>query len=278
VLARESSGQRRAVWEWLKGQPEDTATRQLKLAVLSTWGEQDAAAAFRLADDAPRTAEGDAQLRLLAEGLLGHGAALHRLDKLLELAPQRLHAQLTESAFNHLNAETLINPRRWIALLSLLPDAARTPGIASLARAWAGQTHEDAILWAVSVPAGEARAEALGAITSTWAAKDSPAAFVWVAELPAGAERDRSAQSLVFAIADEFPREAWEWALNIGDPERRIRAATHAAKLMATRDPTTARSWIENGPFTPETKAAIQAALETANRTTQCNCWFICWV
>src|SRR5205823_1951129 len=199
-------------------------TSQLRRQLLSTWGEQDTAMAFRLAEDAPRTAEGDTQLGLLADGLLGHGAVLHRLDRLLEAAPQRLHQPLVESAFNYLTAETLADPQRWMALLSQLPESARVRATESLARAWAEQTPEEAIGWAASIPAGEFRDEAVAAIASTWAAKDAPAAAVWIAAMPPGAERDRSAQSLIFAMAEEFPREAWEWAMSIGDTERRTLA------------------------------------------------------
>ena len=219
--------------------------------------------ALRLAEDTPGTAEGEAQLVFLADGLLGHGALLYRLDKLLEQAPQRLRPPLLESAFKHLTAETLADPQRWIALLSQLPDNARRQATESLAHAWAERTPEEAIGWAASMPAGEARAGAVAAIASTWAAKDSPAASVWIAAMPPGAERDRSAQSLVLAMAEEFPREAWEWATSIGDADGRTVAATHAAKMMAARDLATARALIENGPFTPAAKAAVQSALET---------------
>lgn len=266
ALVKESSGQRSAVWEWLKEQREDATTRQLKRHVLSTWGEQDTAMAFRLADEAPRTSAGDAQLGLLADGLLGHGAVLHRLNRLLETAPQRLHKPLVECAFNHLTRETLADPQRWVALLSQLPEDARLRATESLARAWAEQAPEDAIGWASLMPAGEARVEAVAAIASIWAGKDSPGASVWITAMAPGAERDRSAQSLVLAIAEEFPREAWEWAMSIGDTERRTVAATHAAKRMAARDSAMARACIENGPFTQETKAAIQSALETTSQ------------
>jgi hypothetical protein len=266
ALVKESSGQRRAVWEWLNGQPEDSTTAQLRHQLLSTWGEQDIVMAFRLAEDVPQTAEGDAQLRLLADGLLGHGAVLHRIDALLKSAPQRLHQPLVESAFSHLNSETLADPQRWTTLLSQLPDTARVRSAEALARTWADRTPAEAISWAASMPAGEARVEAAAGIASAWATKDSPAASVWIAAMPAGAERDRSAQSLVFSIAEEFPREAWEWAMSISDAEGRTRAATHAAKMMAARNSVTALAWIENGPFTQEVKTAIQSALETTTQ------------
>ena len=266
ALAKESSGQRRAIWEWLNGQPDDSTTAQLRYQLLSTWGEQDITVAFRLAEDVPRTAAGDVQLRLLADGLLGHGAVLHRIDTLLKSAPQRLQQPLVESAFSHLNSETLADPQRWTALLSQLPDTSRVRSAEALARAWADQAPADAISWAASMPAGEVRVEAVAVIASTWAAKDSPAASVWIATMPAGAERDSSAQSLVFSMAEEFPREAWEWAMSISDAEGRTRAATHAAKMMAARDSVTARAWIENGPFTLQAKTAIQSALETTTQ------------
>jgi hypothetical protein len=267
AFMKESSGQRPAVWEWLKGQPLDSTTRQLQRLMLSTWGEQDTAMAFRLAEEAPKTAEGDAQLALLADGLLGHGAGLHRLERLLREAPQRLHRPLAECAFNHLDGETLADPRRWVALLSEVPDPARVRATKSLARAWAEQTPTDAISWAASMSPGEARTEAVGAIAASWAAQDSPAASLWIAAMPPGAERDRSAQSLVLAIAEEFPREAWEWAASIADVERRIQSATHAAQQLAARDSVTARDLIENGPFPQEAKVAMESALETTSRS-----------
>ncbi len=266
ALVKESSGQRRAIWEWLNGQPDDSTTARLRSQLLSTCGEQDILMAFRLAEDMPRTGEGEAQLRLLAEGLLGHGTVLHRIDMLLKSAPPRLHQPLVESAFSHLNSETLADARRWIALIPQLPDTARVRGTETLARVWAHQSPADAIRWAASMPAGEVRVQAVAAIASSWAAQDSPAAAAWIDAMPAGSERDRSAQSLVFAMAEEFPREAWEWAMNISDADTRTRAAAHVAKMMAARDSVTARSWIESGPFTQETKSALQSALETTTQ------------
>ena len=263
ALAKESSGQRLAVWEWLKGQPENSSTEQLRRQLLSTLGEQEVTTAFRIAEDVPRTAESDAQLHLLADGLVGHGAVLHRIDTLLKTAPQRLRQPLVESAFSYLNAETLADPQRWTALLSQLPDAARVRGTEALARTWAKQSAVDASQWAASLPAGEARVQAVAAIVSSWARQDAPTTAVWIDAMPAGTERDRGAESLVFAIAEEFPREAWEWALSIRDADGRTRAATHAAKMMVARDSATARSWIENGPFTQQAKLTIQSALET---------------
>lgn len=262
ALAKESSGQRGAVWEWLKRQPESPTTKELTQHLLGTCGEQDVAMAFRLAEAAPGTAEGDAQLALLADGLLGYGGLLHRLDKLLEQAPQRLRQPLVESAFNHLTAETLADAQRWTALLSRLPSGARGRPTESLAMAWADRAPEETIAWAASMPAGEARMGAVAAIASIWAAKDSPAAALWVASMPPGAERDRSAQSLVLAIAEEFPREAWEWAMSIGDAEGRTLAAARAARMLAARDLAMTRALIETAPLTAEARTTIQSALE----------------
>jgi RNA polymerase sigma factor (sigma-70 family) len=172
ALGKESSGQREAVWGWLAGRAEDSTTKQLKQYVLSTAGDQDTALAFRLAAGAPSSSEGDAQLRLLPDGLLRHGARLHCLDKLLEQAPPRLQQPLLESAFNYLRPETLADPQTWIERLSRLPDSIRLRGIESLARAWAAQMPEDAMGWAASMPAAEARAAAMAGIAATLAAPE----------------------------------------------------------------------------------------------------------
>ncbi len=269
ALVKESSGQRSAVWDWLREQPDDSTTRQLRHQLLSTWGEQDTAAALRLADEAPPTPEGDSQLQLLAEGLLGHGSVLHRLDRLLESAPPRLQQLLAKSAFNYLTLETMGAPERWVSLIAKLPENARALASRTLARVWAAQSPEEAVGWATAMPDGGARVEAVAGIASTWAAEDAPAAAIWIAAMTPGLERDRSAQALVQAIAEEFPREAWEWATSIVDTERRIGAAAHAARMMAARDSVIARAWIENGPFTQEAKAVLRSALETTRRTTQ---------
>jgi RNA polymerase sigma factor (sigma-70 family) len=262
ALVKESSGQRSAVWDWLQGQRSNATTRVLAQHLLGTLGEQDTPAAFRLATDAAYSGEGGEQLRLLADGLLHHGAALHRLDRLVMEAPERLRPALVECAFNHLRWETLADPQPWIARLSQLPNAMRTSGMASLAGAWAEQMPEEAVGWVTSLPAGDHRARAMAAVASAWAAQDPLAAAVWVAGMSGGTERDRSVQALVLAIAEEFPREAWDWAMSIDEPEGRTRAATHAARMMAAWDVSIARSWIENGRLTPEAKAAIQSTLD----------------
>jgi hypothetical protein len=262
ALVKESSGQERVVWDWLKGQPEDSFTKALTRHLLNTCGEQDIAMAFQLAENVPQISEGTVQLSLLADGLLGHGALLPRLDKLLQQAPQRLHQPLIESAFRYLNAERLGDPQRWVVLFSQLEDDAYARAVESLSRAWAEQSPEEAIAWANSMPAGATRVEAVEKIAAAWAAKDSPSASIWIAAMPAGRERDHCAQALVAAIAEEFPREAWDWAMSINDVDERIRAATYAAKRMAARDLLVARAWVESAPFTTEAKAAMQSVLE----------------
>jgi RNA polymerase sigma factor (sigma-70 family) len=267
ALLNEGSGQRAAVWDWLKTQPASEASKALKEAVLRSAGWQDPGLALRLAADLPRTPEGDSQVQSVAGSLLNQGQCLHRFDSLLAQAPERLRQPLIEAAFNFLRADDMEDPQRWIARLSLLPEASRARGIESIARAWAEQTPEEAIGWVASLALGETRNGALAAIASKWAAKDAYGAAEWVAAMAPGAERDRSAGSLVFAIAETFPRQAWDWGLSIGDTGERTRALTQAAKMMAARDPATARQWIETGPFTPEIRAELQSALDRTRQS-----------
>ncbi len=266
ALLNNSGTQRAAVWDWLKTQPDSDPVKALKQEVLDSAGYRDPELALRLARDLPRTPEGDALMQSLGKSLLNGGNALHRFDQLFEQAPERLRQSLIDAAFHFLSPDNLGDPQRWITRLSQLPETARAQGTESIARAWAARTPEDAIGWAASLAPGETRNGAVAAIASAWATKDAHGAAEWVASMSPGAERDRSAQALVLAVGEKFPREAWEWALSIEDSAARNRAATHAAKIMAARDPATARQWIETGPFTPETKAELQSALDRASQ------------
>jgi len=265
ALLNSASGQREAVWEWLKTQAETEATRSLKKEVLNFAGYQDPELALRLVTELPRTADGDSRVQELARCLLNGGSKLHRFSSLYEQAPQRLRQPLLEAAFTYLRGDEMPDPQTWIARIALLPEASRAKGLESVARAWAQQSPEEAIGW-VSSLAEDTRSGAVAAIASTWAGKDVRGAAEWVAAMPSGLERDRSAGSLVLAMAERYPHEAWDWALSIDDATERARAATHAAKTMAARDPALARQWIDTAPFTPEAKADLQAALEQPSR------------
>ncbi len=268
ALLNDGAGQRAAVWDWLKNQPENEATRELKKNVLSSAGFQEPALALQLVADLPRTPEGDKQVLDLAQCLFNGGSALGRFDSLYQQAPQRLKESLVEAAFNQaLHGSSLDDPQKWISRLSLLPEASRSKGTESLARAWAQQTPEEAIGWAASLPPGDTQNRAMAAITSAWASRDAHGAAEWVASLSVGPQRDRNAESLASAVAQSFPREAWDWAISISDNAGRARAATETIKKVAARDPATARQWIETGPFSPETKAKLQSVVEIASKT-----------
>jgi RNA polymerase sigma factor (sigma-70 family) len=266
ALLNSASGQRGAVWDWLKTQPENGVTRDLKDQVLHSAAWQQPDLAMQLVADLPRTPDGDAEVKELARCLYNGGNQLGRYDWLVSQAPERLRQPLIDAAFNSLSADNLGNPQVWAARLSLLTGTSQGQGIESLARAWAGQSPEDAAVWANSLTADSSRAGAFGAIASAWAAKDPRGAADWVASLPSGADRDRGSESLVMAVADQYPREAWGWALSIGDAAKRSDAAAKAVRVMAARDPATARQWAETGPFSSATKTALEAAINGGHR------------
>ena len=263
ALLNEAGAQRASVWEWLKTQPNTEVTRLMKQDVLQTAAWQEPALALQWVADLPRTPEGDAQANELALHLLTGNDGLGRFDTLLSQAPERLRQMLIENAFTRfLGPGSLDNPQVWIARLPLLSDASRPQGIESIARAWAGQSPEEAAGWAGTLAQGEDRKGALGAVATAWAAKDAHGAADWVASLPPGADRDHGAASLVWAVADQYPREAWEWALSINDTTERSRAASSAVRAMAARDLATARQWAATGPFAPATRASLEAMIE----------------
>jgi RNA polymerase sigma factor (sigma-70 family) len=265
ALMNRAGGQKETVWEWLKTQPETVVTRELRKDLLNTVAWHDPDLALRLVDAIPQTAQGDAELKTMARNLFNGGNRIHRFEKVLEQAPERLRIPLVEAAFFEcLGPDYMDDPQKWIARLPLLPEAARAKGVERIARAWAGQALDQAIDWAGSLPAGDARNGALAEVTSTFAHKDPTGAAEWVALMEPGPERDHSAASLVPAIAEKYPQEAWEWTLSIEDPNERNRAATEAVKKMAPNDVRMARQWIEDGPFAPEQKAELETALAKA--------------
>ncbi len=262
ALLNNAAGQRAAIWDWLKTQPDNEPTRRLKENVLSSSAFQDPGLALQLVADLPVTPEGDKQVRELARCLFNGGNALERFDSLYAQAPDRLRQPLVEAAFNEcLYGSSLDDPQKWIGRLSLVPEASRPKAIESLARAWGQQSPEEALGWAATLAPGDAQNGAMSALTSAWAGKDAYGAAQWLASLPVGPQRDLSAGAFASAVAQTFPREAWQWVLGISDSAIQFRAATDTVKLLAARDPATARQWIETGPFTTENKVQLQATV-----------------
>jgi RNA polymerase sigma factor (sigma-70 family) len=266
ALLNSASGQRPAVWEWLKTQPETDAIKNLKEQVLRSAAWQDPQLAMQFVDDIPNTPQGQEYLKSIARSLFNGGSRIHNFDKYLEQAPERLRPAICEEAFNSLHGRSMDDPHRWIARIPQLPESSQPKAMEAIARAWSQQRPEEAIQWAASLPVGDTRASAIAAATANWAAQDAHGAAQWVANLPQGPERDRSAQSLVYGVAEQYPRDAWDWALTIQDPASQTAAATHVAKLLAARDPEAAAQLLQAAPLPPETKSSIERAIERSGK------------
>ena len=266
ALLNSASGQREPVWEWLKTQPESDIVNDLKREVLQSASWQDPELAMRLANDIPKTAQGEEQLRNLARTLLNNGSRVHKLDTFLELAPERLRPLLFQEAFSNLHGHNMEDPHRWIARLAQLPEASRDRGTEAIARAWSQHKPEEAIAWASSLPAGDTRGAAIAAAIPNWAAWDAHGAAEWLSTMAPGPERDRSARAFVDVVAEQYPRDAWDWALSIQDGTSQMRAITHVATLLAGRDPQAARELLDTAPLAPEAKAAIESTIERSSK------------
>jgi hypothetical protein len=262
ALMNEGGGQRATVWEWLKTQPDNEATKELRRQVLKSTSWQDPMLALRLAADFPRTADGDAQVRDLAVSILNGNQMQHQFDKLLEQAPERVRQPLIENAFNFLRENTLNDPQAWIARLALVPESSRGTAAGKLAGAWAWLAPEEALGWVNTMPAGATRDGAMNAAIASWVAQDARGAADWTGTLPAGSERDRGAGAIALALTEKNPRESLDWMMTIGDATERQRIATQAVQTMAVRNPVAARQWIEAAPFSPEMKAQLQSSIE----------------
>lgn len=267
ALLNGSTDRQGAVWDWLKTQPESETTKNLRQDVINAMAWQSPGQALKLVGDLPAGAEGDSQVKQLAQSLLNGGSMMYRLDTLYSQAPARLQQPLLETAFSMLRGDNLDDPQTWIARLPLLSESSQSSGAVSIARAWAERSPEDAIAWIQSMPADTTRSGAAAAIASTWAATDPRDATQWVSAMAAGPERDQTSKAIAFALSETDPRDAWNLALGIADPAQRDAAAAHVSKMMAIRDLATARQWIEAGPFTPERKAQLQASLNNSAST-----------
>ena len=260
ALLNEGGGQRPAVWEWLKTQPDNDITKDLRERVLSATSYQDPLSAMRLAADLPQTPESDEKIQNLARSLFNGGSKLHRFDQFLAQAPERLKQPLIQNAFTYLREDALQDPQTWIDRLALLPEGRRAQGARSIAGAWVGQSPEQAAGWAAGMPPGDIRTSAMSTVVESWAAKDARAAAEWVSTL-SGTDREQSAGSLVVALLEKRPSEALDWINTISDPNERNRVAERAAERLSLRDPAAARKWIEAAPVTPELRERLQSSL-----------------
>lgn len=262
AILNQAGGQRGAIWEWIKTQPDTAVTRELRQQIISSAGYQDPDLAIKLVADMPQSKEGDESIRQLASSLMNGGQMLSRLDGLMEKAPERLRQPLLDSAFQYLNGENLDDPQKWISRAVQAPESQRLNFTSRIASAWAQQMPEEAVAWATSLSAENGRSGALSSIANAWANKDPYGASEWITSLPAGLDKDNAAASLVHSIASDSPAEAWEWALSIGNESTRKNTAIAAIDAMVKRDAATARQWVESGPFTDEEKTRMRTSLE----------------
>lgn len=137
-------------------------------------------------------------MKEVARALLNGGHEILRFEKLFKTAPERLRAPLVEQAFAHLSGDYLDDPQLWLKRVALLPKEKQADGVGAVARAWATQTPEEAALWAMSQPDGNARVGAISKIAAAWAARDEYTARAWMETL-APAERSAAEESVKLA-------------------------------------------------------------------------------
>lgn len=261
ALLNEGKPQLAAVWEWLKSQPENPATQNLRQSVLNAAGWQNPDLAFSIALAVPDNPAGRQELQQIANSLLNGGQRLGRIDELLAEAPPRLRDPLLVSAFQTMNPDGMGDPAPWLGRLNELPAEHRTAAAAQFAGAWAYRNPEAAASWAAQLPADGGRLDALRTVAGTWLRHDSLAASEWIAQLPAGAERDAGATVLVHAMAGEPTNEAWHWAVSITEPQARLEAARTALAAIAPRDATEAMHWIDTSALAAAEKSALKEAV-----------------
>ncbi len=266
ALLNGSGGQRQAIWDWLKSQPDNETTRLLRDQVLRSAGYQDPSLALQLVADLPASPDNWERFKNLANSLFNGGSALSRYDQLLAQAPENMRQPLIDAALQVLNGNNLDDTQRWISRIAQLPETSRAAGSETLARAWAEQSPEAAVAWAATLSPASTRATADAAIAQAWGGADAYAAAQWVGSLPTGPDRDGSVLSLVNAVASKYPRESWDWALSIGDDKQRTQAAQRAVMALGAKDATMARQLIEASAFETATKTLLLASIPQKQR------------
>ncbi len=245
ALMNDAKPQLAAVWDWLKTQPFNDATRALRQSVLNTAGWQNPEFAFAIAAELPATEAGDQDVAELTRSLLNGGQRLGRIDELLETVPGRLRESLLVSAFQYLSPDGIGDPASWLTRLEEVPVKQRAGAAANFAGVWAYRNPEDAAAWAAHLPGDGGRVDAVRNVARAWLRSDSLAASEWIAQWPAGPERDAGASMLVREIAADSPDDAWQWAVSITGAEARMKAARAALAPLLQRDPAEALHWIE---------------------------------
>jgi RNA polymerase sigma factor (sigma-70 family) len=261
ALLNKAGGQREAIWEWLKGQPDSAAVAQLRREVISTAGYQDPESALKLAGEMPNTPEGDQFVRTIASNLLNNSNWLQDFDRLMAEAPERLREPLVESAFVQLRGDNLGDPQVWLSRVNQGREEKRAEMTGRIASAWAQQSPEEAVAWVSTLPDGGERFSAVTQVARTWISKEPYGASEWIATLPAGADKDNASSFLIHAIAADSPGEAWQWVLAITDPVRRATAASYTLNVLQRSDPDAARQWLESASFTPREKEKVRTVL-----------------
>ena len=267
ALMNRSSGQRPAVWNWLQMHSDEDSLNALRNGVINAGAWQDPEFATSLVQDFPSGKLGDDEVQQLAQGLLNGGSMMYRLDGLLQNGPERLKVPLLEKAFAFLRPDNLEDPNLWINRASQLPADARNSAFESIGRAWAEKNPDDALRWAMGLPAQSAQGPAVRSAISSYATSDPQAAAAWVSDLPASSVRDEASRGLAMAIAENYPREAWAWALSIQSVDDQLASAEYVAKIFANRNQAAARQMIDSSSLSDEFKNKLHASISSENST-----------
>ncbi len=128
---------------------------------------------------------------------------------------------------------------------------------AIIARQWALEDGQSAMMWVASAPPSEERDRAVWAVYQEWRVSDSDELDVWLDAMgPDGIPPwfHPAVDRVAMAKAWDYPLEAYRWAAKIPQDDRRELALISITHRYREVDPAGAEAWLAQSPLSEEAR------------------------
>jgi hypothetical protein len=128
-------------------------------------------------------------------------------------------------------------------------ETLRDAELRELAISWVKANPENALGFAIELPAGELRDSFLRDLLVAWAKSDAPAALQWSDQRPAESDRRTTRETICIAVAETDPRHALELAVgHDADQDESGSLLGNLAMQWAEVDQESALAWVKGQP------------------------------
>lgn len=208
------------------------------------------------------TREDKQELMMLCQRFVNGGSDIHRIEALLEIAPDNVRPYLLQTGFQLAGSKNRLPIEPWIDRIAELPPDQQPGAAGSLAHRWAAIDPTGAANWAANLSDERQRVSAYGSVARSWAQVDSYECSEWVGTLEHGPERDASVVSLVSAVRATEPIAAWTWAQTIAVGNRRTASLERVLDDWRAKDEAAARAAVEKAEFSDAEREKLRAVFD----------------